>query len=266
MSLFFFQPVFAVGLCLFAFMLGACVGSLTNCLCGRSRDNKSFWGRSFCPVCLHKLGLWDLIPVFSFIFLRAECRYCHSKLSFRYLFSELLFGAAFVSILLRFGISAYTLELWILFSLLIAAAIMDIDTFEVPDTLPVAAAILFVLFAAFSEDRLSILVRSLLNALIFGGSILILSLIFDKVYKKDTIGGADIKLIAVLALFFDWKQTLFLIIIACLVGILFAYFAKIGPQKAFPFIPTLVLAAYITLMVSEPFLNWYAGLFGLGEH
>ena len=32
--------------------------------------------RSYCPKCKHKLSFWDMIPVFSYIFLKGKCRYC----------------------------------------------------------------------------------------------------------------------------------------------------------------------------------------------
>lgn len=52
--------------------------------------------RSFCPNCNHKLGFWDLIPVFSYIFLKGKCRYCGKEVRIRYLLLEILSGIVFV--------------------------------------------------------------------------------------------------------------------------------------------------------------------------
>ena len=51
---------------------------------------------SYCPNCNHKLGLLDLIPIFSYIFLRGKCRYCKEKIRPRYLILEILSGLLFI--------------------------------------------------------------------------------------------------------------------------------------------------------------------------
>ena len=63
--------------------------------------------RSFCPKCNHKLGFFDLIPVFSYIFHIGKCKYCKEKISIRYLMFEILSGVVFVLIYYIFGISIY---------------------------------------------------------------------------------------------------------------------------------------------------------------
>ena len=52
--------------------------------------------RSFCPNCEHRLEFKDLIPVFSYIFLKGKCRYCGQKVRSRYLILEILSGIVFV--------------------------------------------------------------------------------------------------------------------------------------------------------------------------
>ncbi len=51
---------------------------------------------SYCPNCKHKLGFWDLIPIFSYVFLGGKCRYCKQKIRPRYLILEILSGVVFV--------------------------------------------------------------------------------------------------------------------------------------------------------------------------
>ncbi len=52
-------------------------------------------GRSFCPACKHELSWLDLFPIFSYLFLRAKCRYCKKKIAFQYFFMEILTGSIF---------------------------------------------------------------------------------------------------------------------------------------------------------------------------
>ncbi len=51
---------------------------------------------SFCPSCNHKLGILDLIPIFSYLFLKGKCRYCKEKVRIRYLALEVLSGIVFL--------------------------------------------------------------------------------------------------------------------------------------------------------------------------
>lgn len=62
---------------------------------------------SYCPSCKHKLGFWDLIPIFSYLFLGAKCRYCKKKIGCRYFIIELLTGLSFVLLALALNINIY---------------------------------------------------------------------------------------------------------------------------------------------------------------
>ena len=65
---------------------------------------------SYCPNCNHKLNFWDLIPIFSYIFLGGKCRYCKQKIRPRYLILETISGLFFVIIAYLMGLSIYNLE------------------------------------------------------------------------------------------------------------------------------------------------------------
>lgn len=65
---------------------------------------------SFCPNCNHKLGVWDLIPVWSYLFLRGRCRYCGEKVRVRYLLLEILSGIVFVIAFQSFHMQAIVLD------------------------------------------------------------------------------------------------------------------------------------------------------------
>ena len=91
---------------------------------------------------------------------------------------------------------------------------------------------------------------------------LILSLIMDKILQKDTMGGGDIKLLAVLGLYFSFAECLLLLILACVIGIVIAsVLMKVESDAAFPFGPALSLAAWITMLIGQPLVSWYLGLF-----
>ncbi len=64
---------------------------------------------SYCPNCDHKLGFLDLIPILSYIFLGAKCRYCKRKIRPRYFILEILSGVLFLSIAVLTNFSIDTL-------------------------------------------------------------------------------------------------------------------------------------------------------------
>lgn len=142
---------------------------------------------------------------------------------------------------------------------------------------------------------------SLVGALTVGVAVILLALIMDRVLGRSSIGGGDVKLFAVAGLYFGVRQSLFLIVIACVLGILFALTtqnhggfsddiyrvdqverdapsniqgedewpfleeereqARKGVARVFPFGPSIALACWITMMVGAPITYWYSSLF-----
>ncbi|MCL4366057.1 prepilin peptidase [Patescibacteria group bacterium] len=74
------------------FILGIVLGSGVKALADRSLGKKSFGGRSYCPMCKHKLAWYDLFPIFSYILLGGKCRYCHKKIGIEYVLVEIGMG------------------------------------------------------------------------------------------------------------------------------------------------------------------------------
>ncbi len=67
--------------------------------------------RSYCPNCNHKLSFWDMIPIFSYIFLGGKCRYCKTKIRIRYLLLEVITGIVFTLFALSINLNIYTISL-----------------------------------------------------------------------------------------------------------------------------------------------------------
>ncbi len=81
------------------FIIGIFFGSFFTLAVYRiPRKEDIFIKHSYCPNCNHKLGFFDLFPVFSYILLRGKCRYCNNKIRPRYLILELLSGFTFLAI------------------------------------------------------------------------------------------------------------------------------------------------------------------------
>lgn len=252
-----------VYLYILAAVLGAVLGSGLNCLSYRLAREQKWSGkeRSVCVHCGHVLSSKDLIPVLSFLFLRGKCRYCGKKLSARYVLTELLLAAVFMSLLWRYGLTLNAITPAVLCCCLFCLSLVDLDTQIIPDRFLLIPAVCRAV-ELLLVGGLKGLLTGILPGLIIGGGVLALSLIMDKVLKKDTMGGGDIKLLALLGMFFTLPECILLVVIACVVGIVMAsILLKVDAETAFPFGPALAIAAWVTLLIGSPLVNWYLGLF-----
>lgn len=66
---------------------------------------------SYCPNCNHKLGVFDLVPIFSYLFLKGKCRYCGNKIGIRYFLFELLTGIVFVLFAISLNVNILNLSI-----------------------------------------------------------------------------------------------------------------------------------------------------------
>ena len=261
-----FPPSLSAYLLFLAALLGAVFASFVGCAVARHLCGESvLHGRSRCDSCGATLGLADLIPIFSYIFLRGKCRHCGAKIPPLCPITEALTAAAFALLLWRYGLSLWTVGCMILCLLLLAIALVDLETYLIPDKLLLAGIVCFVLFGLLGGG-LSRLWQGLLGGLTASVPLLILVLIMDKVLKKDSMGGGDIKLLFVIGLFLSWAEAIFLLITACIIGILLGLTAlknSKDPENpgAFPFGPAIVLAAVISMLWAQPVTTWYLTLF-----
>ena len=97
-----------------------------------------------------------------------------------------------------------------------------------------------------------------------GGGLLAISLVMDRILGRDSLGGGDIKLLAVVGLYLGPIASLFALVLACMLGLaIHALNRKKDGKAAFPFGPSIAWATAIMLLYGQPLVNWYAGLLGL---
>ena len=84
----------------------------------------------------------------------------------------------------------------------------------------------------------------------------------DKVLKKDTMGGGDIKLLFVIGMYLTLPECILMVMLACIIGIVMAsILMKVDSETAFPFGPALAISAIATMLIGSPIINWYLSLF-----
>lgn len=269
--LFEMSPGIRIYFTVLAFVLGTVLGSFINCLAWRKVHGESVWkGRSHCAVCGHMLTAADLIPVFSYLFLRGKCRYCGEKISPRYMLTEVFLGFAFLGVFLKYGFSVETLRYFGFTGILLAVSLVDLESYEIPDSFLLSGVIWWAvtipllswqyrqtngIFSVKAE-----LLRALPGGFLIAGGLLGVSLLFDKILGKESMGGGDIKLIFVTGLYLGPWGNLLTLILSCVIGLIFVAAMK---QKKTPFGPSISLASYLCLLFGSRLISWYLGLIGL---
>ena len=263
MSIYEFKPILIYSIVV-AFIFGTCMGSFLNCVAWRCVRGESFLkGRSHCTSCGHELGFKDLIPVLSWLSTGGKCRYCGAKVSVRYPLTEIAFGLITVICLLKFDLTVLCLRNYIFLAVLFVLTLTDIDDMIIPDGCHIVAVIAWIAAEPFLFDGWKGVISHVAAALIYGGGLLAVSLILDRIMGRDTLGGGDIKLIAVTGLYLGMIGNLFTLMLSCIMGLLFNAIIKRSSDdgdRAFPFGPWIAGAAAIMLLFGDPLINWYQNL------
>lgn len=223
------------------FFFGAAVGSFINVIADRFNTGLAWWrGRSFCFSCSTELKNNDLVPIFSFLFLKGKCRYCYSKISASAFVIEILMGALSLLAAFKSGIidnlqsSIFNLQLFpiyllttAVFAVLFLITIYDLRHFIIPDAFLIA----FFLFA-FLHNSVFVFLDS--SSFSFAGvgvgavSGILLALPFLAIFiisKGRWIGFGDIKYIAVIGLWLGFASGLSAVILAFWIGAAFSLLA-----------------------------------------
>lgn len=117
---------------IYIFLIGITFGSFFTLAVYRiPRGEDITHTRSYCPKCNHKLSFWDMIPLLSYIFLGAKCRYCKEKIRPRYFILEFCSGLVFVLFALSIKLNIYTLTaqtiVYFIFGLLYIAGLFIVS-------------------------------------------------------------------------------------------------------------------------------------------
>ncbi len=244
---------------IFFFIFGLIVGSFLNVVIIRHNTNRSLGGRSGCMVCQKKLGWYELIPVFSFLFLKGRCKGCQTKISIQYPLVELttgiIFSLLFVKFQNLFQINPFSFYLTFIFyavafSLLLMIAVYDLRHKIISDKLILIFSILtFLGLFSFSMHGFYIHLPMLWQFL--AGILLALPFaLLWLVSRGAWMGLGDAKLALGLGWLLGLAQGLSGLVLAfwtgALVGIVLLIFSKKYSMKTeIPFAPFLVLGAII---------------------
>lgn len=271
---------------IWVFLAGCALGSFYNVLIDRlPNDQDVLKERSKCTFCGTVLQWKDLIPIFSYIFLRGRCRYCKEKLSPQYLISELSVGALFLLAFFLFieVFSVPTLILRLaLWSMLFITAVMDfkysiiMDQILIPFTLIGVVTQLIVGKQYFTIDldgtKIEFVTRDpwqmlygALAGLVFYG---IVYLTARLIYKKEAFGFGDVLLLGAIGTFMGLSKTIITGFLAFYLAVVFMLIFKLVKKgslkdRPIPFAPPLCMAAFIMSIYGGTIETWLRGLMGI---
>src|SRR5690554_5258763 len=200
---------------IYIFIVGACLGSFYNVVGLRiSNEQSIIKPRSHCPNCGHVLRFWELIPIFSYMFLVGKCHKCKSHISTKYIIFELITALMFMFSYYKLGFSWELLVCSLFVSLLIIISISDLEYMIIENKVIIFFLLILLLLrifiklpSEFSTFNTNFLLESLFGG-IFGFSVLyLIAYIGQKVYKQDVMGGGDIKLYGIIGLVLGLKMT-----------------------------------------------------------
>lgn len=238
---------------IFFALYGIVIGSFLNVLILRLPLKESITlKRSHCMTCGHTLSWYELIPLFSYLFLGGKCRHCKAHISVQYPIVEATNGILYVIFFLAKGITVETFLYCLAASALLALSVIDWRTQEIP-----LGFILFIL--TLGLVRLFTDLENWSQYVIGLFAVSVFLLLIDLVTKGRGIGHGDIKLMAATGLLLGWKLIIIAFIMACIIGtvvhLIRMAVKKVGRKLAFG--PYLSMGICIAMIWGEQLVSWY---------
>ena len=217
--------------------------------------------RSACTSCAHKLSLADNIPILSFVWLKARCRYCKASVSWRYPSVELLTAVLSALVIWHFGSGIAGLSALIFLWLLIVMSFIDLDTQLLPDELTLPLMWLGLLI---NLDGTFVPLRDAVIGAAAGYLFLwLVYWMFLAATGKEGIGYGDFKLLAALGAWMGWAMLPLIVLLSSVVGatvgLLMIALKRHHRDSPIPFGPFLATSGLLALLIGQPIINtWLA--------
>jgi leader peptidase (prepilin peptidase)/N-methyltransferase len=250
------------------FSFGLIIGSFLNvCIYRIPRRLSIIIPSSRCPSCNTPIKPWDNIPIVSYILLGGKCRYCQAQISLRYPLVEFLNAVLYLIIFWRFGFGLHTVTYFIFSSALIVITFIDLDFQIIPDRITLTGIPLgflagsFLLPDPFARSSLLGIKESLIGLVSGFGLFYLVALAGSAIFKKEALGGGDIKMMAMVGALMGWKTVLLTTFLGSLTGSVFGitFMVLKGKNRTtkLAFGPFLALGAIITLFFGQEISSWY---------
>lgn len=243
-------------------LFGLAMGSFAACM-GYRIPNKisTYKERSFCPKCKKQLKWYMNIPLLSYIFLKGRCAYCKERISLFYpiveLTSGLLYLLAFEIYINTEFIDLYSFLLLITLSTaFLITSVSDFLYYYISDRV-ILITLIIILVLKYIFFGFNVTLQSIISATSMFALMLFIKFCGDKIFKKESLGGGDIKLMGVIGAVLGFVPSLVALFISSILGLLFSLFAKSDDNSHIvPFGPFLLISTIICVYFSN-YINYF---------
>ncbi|UCE97201.1 MAG: prepilin peptidase [Dehalococcoidia bacterium] len=244
-------------------MLGATIGSFLNVCIDRLPEKRSIiLPPSSCSNCKKLLTAKDLIPIFSYLWLRGRCRYCRSTIPGRVLIVEIISAAMFPFLFWMYGLGLEQTIVTLYFCFFIVIIFIDLEHHLILNKLIYPGAIIAILFSALLSP-LEIIPGIATAAT--GGGIGLGLFVLIVVLSRGGMGWGDVKMAALIGLIVGYPLIFVALLLAVISGGILAVILLVtktkGRKQHVAFGPFLALGTMATILWGESILNWYIGYF-----
>ena len=252
-----------------AFAIGVSVGSFVNVVADRLPHGKSLVSpRSYCSSCNRPLSNIELVPIFSYLWLRGRCRHCGAPIPVRVIVVEVTTGLLFTAVYLRFDFGFDFVVLAAAVSLLLAVAIIDLEHKLILNRIVFPSLVIILIVAPFwpslglprTFPAGSEMLASLANSLVAGIGAFLLFLTIYVAYPNG-MGGGDVKLAGLIGLLVGFPGLIVAlwggIVSGGLVAIVLLVLRRKGRKDEISFGSFLSAAAIVVLLWGSDIISGY---------
>ena len=241
-------------------VLGLFVGSFLNvCIDRLPRGQSIISPPSHCPACNRKLGILDLMPLLSYVWLRGKCRYCRAHIPFRLPLVEGITAILFGFLYWKLG-PGLELGMFLVYaSLLIIIFFIDLENQLVLDKVTYPGMIIAFVFSFFLPEPG---VRSVLvGGAVGSGVMAMIYIAVFLIFRREGLGFGDVKMAALIGLMVGFPLVIEALLLSWISGgvvaaILLAFKIK-GRQDMIPSATFMAIAAMVTLLWGQVIYRWY---------
>lgn len=244
------------------FIIGAVLGSFYHVVGYRLPKGESLINpkHSYCPNCHKRLKWYELIPIISYFMQLGKCKGCKMSISIFYPFIEIVNGLLFAVSFYSFGFSYDLIICLTLVSFFSIVIVSDLSYMIIPDEVTLTCAIIIIITNFLNLGIYDGLLQLGSGILTFLGMYLIM-LLGNLMFKKETLGGADVKLMFISGLVLHPILGIFVIFIASAIALPISILIYImSREHMIPFGPFLV-ASILLFFLLKIDISTFANLF-----
>ncbi len=258
-------------------LLGLVVGSFLNVCIDRLPSKQSIVSPpSHCPACNKRLTVKDLIPVFSYLFLKGRCRYCKSAIPKRVLLVEAVTGIGFASLLYFYGVGAELAVALFYFCLFLVIFVIDLEHHLILNKIVYPCAVTALIISIFlpqlnispsmaiAEHFFDLGWASGIVSSLLGGVVGFVIFFIISLLTRGGMGEGDVKMVGLIGLIVGYPlifvPIMLAIVLGGLVALLLIIFKLKSRKQSIAFGPFLAIGAMATILWGNDILNWYLAL------